>query len=114
MKDYYDLRVTQKEINDWGCEAAKKRASDRITMRALGYSGGEAALGTVKEGGAVGCGVVAGIGIANSWNPIGWGIAIGGAVVFGAWGAHDFYVLHQINVASEEAAKSYTDCCKLQ
>ena len=113
MEDYYDLRVTKKEIFDLGEDAAKVNAIERIKKRASGIATGEVVLGTVKEGGMVGCGVVAGIGIANAWNPIGWGIAIGAGIAFGVWGGYDLYVAHQITVAGLEAEELYANPFKL-
>ncbi len=96
VKDYYDLRLTQDDIDKWGKDAAKVRVIQRIARAATGRATAENALGIVKEGGFVGCGALFVFGIANSWNPIGMGVLAATGLGLAGWGAYDLYVAHQI------------------
>jgi RHS repeat-associated protein len=109
VHDYYDLRLTQKKINDWGVLAAVQMAQELIWKRAAGFKTGEAAFGTLKEAGMGGLAYITGIGIVNEWNPVGWICTGVGAVGFGVWGAVDFWRIHQIGVAAAEAIRLYTN-----
>ena len=117
VADYYRYRVTHRECGRGPAEA-EKRCQTGIQTEAALLGIGENIGGIAEGAGGVafaggGAAILMSAGFTNFWNPVGWGLIVGGSYV-AIDSVLDVASALQIGRAATEAQERYCDCTRFR